>query len=78
MVMLQCTGWSETSVGVVVLEARQLPQSSPKPTTVNHTTTQRCKYAHRWFSGVIQVAPLEAVTLTPLIYPANSFRSVGW
>ena len=27
--------------------------------------------------GVIQVAPQEAVTLTPLIYPANSCWSVG-
>jgi len=34
-------------------------------------------YARRWFPGVIQVAPQEAVTLTPLIYPANSFWSVG-
>jgi len=30
------------------------------------------------FPGVIQVAPEEAVTLTPLIYPANSHWSVGW
>jgi len=27
--------------------------------------------------GGSQVAPQEAVTLTPLIYPANSFWSVG-
>jgi len=44
---------------------------SPKPSTVNHTTTRRSKYARRWFPGVIQVAPQEAVTLTPLIYPAK-------
>jgi len=50
---------------------------SHKPSTVNHTTTQRSKYACRWFPGVIQVAPQEAVTLTPLISPANSFWSVG-
>jgi len=36
-------------------------------------TTRRSKYAGRWFPGVIQVA----VTLTSLIYPANSFWSVG-
>jgi len=51
---------------------------SPKRSTVNHTTTRRSKYARSWFPGVIQVAPQEAVTLTPLIYPANSFWSVGW
>ena len=50
---------------------------SPKPSTVNHTLTRRSKYARRWFPGVIQVAPQEAVTLTPLIYLANSFWSVG-
>jgi len=50
---------------------------SPKPSTVNHTTTPSSKYSYRWFPGVIQVAPLEAVTLTPLIYPANSCWSVG-
>jgi len=50
---------------------------SSKPSTVNYTTTWRSKYARRWFPGVIQVAPQEAVTLTPLIYPVNSFWSVG-
>ena len=35
----------------------------PKPSPVNHTTTRRSKYARRWFPGVIQVAPQEAVTL---------------
>jgi len=45
--------------------------------TVNHTTTRRLKYSRTWFPGVIQVAPQEAVTLTPLIYPANSLWSVG-
>ena len=50
---------------------------SPKPSTINHTTPRRSKYARRWFPGVIQVAPQEAVTLTPLIYHANSFWSVG-
>jgi len=34
-------------------------------------------YARRWFPGVIQVVPQEVVTLTPLIYPANRFWSVG-
>jgi len=51
--------------------------TSPRPATGDHTTTRRSKYARRWFPGIIQVAPQEAVTLTPLIYPANSFWSVG-
>jgi len=34
-------------------------------------------YARRWFPSGSQVAPQEVVTLTPLIYPANSFWSVG-
>jgi len=50
---------------------------SPTLSTLNHTTTRRSQYAHRWSLGVIQVAPHEAVTLTRLIYPANSFWSVG-
>jgi len=51
---------------------------SPNACTVNHTTTRRSKDARRMFPGVIQVAPQEAVTLTPRIYPANSFWSFRW
>jgi len=50
---------------------------SPKPSTFNHTTTRRPKYARRWFPGVIQVASREPVTLIPILYPAISFWSVG-
>jgi len=39
---------------------------SPKPSTVNHNTTPRSRYARRWFPGGIQVSPHEAVTLTAL------------
>jgi len=48
---------------------------SPKPATGHHTTTRRTKYARRWFPHSIQVAHQKAVTLTPLIYPANRFQS---
>jgi len=29
-------------------------------------------YACRWFPDIIQMAPKVAVTITPLIYPANN------
>jgi len=46
----------------------------PKPSTVDHTITMRSKYARRWFplAGVIQ-EPQDMGSLTPLIYPVNSF-----
>jgi len=62
--------------GIIFADVAASPVS-PKPSTVNHTTTRRSKYARRWFPAVIQVAPQEAVTLTALIYPVNSFWSVG-
>jgi len=59
------------------LESFAASPGSPKHSIVHHTTTWGLRYACRWFPGVIQVAPQEAVTLPTLIYPANSFWSVG-
>jgi len=50
---------------------------TPKPSTINYTTTPRSRCARRWFPGVILVAPEDEVTLTPRLYPANIFLLVG-